>query len=315
MAYMDFFASVLRNNCMHLYTFEETASIIFWCVKGKLHMAKPTISFEFCPPKSDEESFWGEVAKLAELDPKFMTVTYGAGGSTRDKTIEIASQMNKKTGIPTASHLTYINSTREEIYNLAQELWEKDIKHIVALRGDMPEGLNWPLDEDKSYFQYTSHFVVALKARHDFEISVGCYPEKHPDAPSLEKDIEALKKKCRAGADRAITQFFFDNTLYYDFVEQAEQAKVRMPICPGLLPVHDYLRMCGFAERCQASVPDWIHDKFLGVKDKPEEAYKLAEELLLKQVEDLIEQGVEHIHFYTLNRSGITQEVCKAMKM
>lgn len=278
-------------------------------------MTKTTISFEFFPPKTEkgETAFWREVEKLAALDPAFMTVTYGAGGSTRDKTIEIASGVQQKTGIPTAAHLTYINSTRQELYDLAAELWKNDIKHIVALRGDMPDDLSWPLDPDAEYFQYTSHFVVALKARHDFKISVGCYPEKHPDAPSLDKDIEALKKKCDAGADRAITQFFFDNHLYYDFVEQAQKADIKMSVCPGLLPIHDYTRMCSFAERCQATVPQWICEKFEGLEDKPEEAKKVATELLLEQTEDLIKNGVPHIHFYTLNKAAITEDVCKAI--
>lgn len=278
-------------------------------------MSKTSISFEYFPPKSEksEESFWEEVAKLAALDPAFMTVTYGAGGSTRDKTIEIAKTMIAKTGIPTAAHLTYINSTRKDLYALAQELWDSGIKHIVALRGDMPKDLSWPLDPDAEYFQYTSHFVVALKARHDFEISVGCYPEKHPDAPSLDKDIEALKKKCDAGANRAITQFFFDNELYFDFVEQAQKADVAMPICPGLLPIHDFTNMCNFAERCQANVPDWIREKFDGLEDKPEEAHKVAEELLIKQVEGLVAGGAPHIHFYTLNKADITTQACHSL--
>jgi methylenetetrahydrofolate reductase (NADPH) len=278
-------------------------------------VSKPTISFEFFPPKTDksEDAFWLELMKLAALDPTFMTVTYGAGGSTRDKTIEIASAVLARTHIPTAAHLTYINSTRQDLYALAQELWDSGIKHIVALRGDMPDDLSWPLDPDAEYFQYTSHFVVALKARHDFEISVGCYPEKHPDAPSLDKDIEALKKKCDAGANRAITQFFFDNALFYDFVEQAQKADIKMPICPGLLPIHDFTRMCNFAERCQANVPDWVKAKFDGLQDKPDEAQKVAEELLITQAEDLVKNGVEHLHFYTLNKAAITTEACASL--
>lgn len=276
---------------------------------------KPTISFEFFPPKTEksEAAFWEEVPKLATLDPSFMTVTYGAGGSTRDKTIEIARGVIEKTDIPTAAHLTYINSTRKSLYALADELWENGIKHIIALRGDMPDDLQWPLDPDAEYFQYTSHFIAALKARQDFEISVGCYPEKHPDAPSLDKDIEALMKKFDAGANRAITQFFFDNHLYYEFIEEAAKAGIDGPICPGLLPIHDFKSMCGFAKRCQAKVPDWLHEKFEGTEDKPEEAKKIATDLLIEQTQDLAKNGVEHIHFYTLNKAAITSEVCEAI--
>ncbi len=274
-----------------------------------------TYSFEFFPPKTEkgEVKFWEEIKKLQALNPKFMTVTYGAGGTTRDKTIEIARKMLEDTDIPTAAHLTYINSTRQDLYKLADELWENGIKHIVALRGDMPDDLSWPLDPDAEYFQYTSHFIAALKARQEFEISVGCYPEKHPDAPSLDKDIEALAKKFDAGANRAITQFFFDNDLYYNFIEQATKAGIDKPICPGLLPIHDFKSMCKFAARCQTKVPAWLHEKFEGLEDKPEDAKKLATDLLYKQAQDLAKNGVEHLHFYTLNKAAITTEACEAL--
>ena len=278
-------------------------------------MSKPSISFEYFPPKTGKaaEALQKAVSELAELDPRFMTVTYGAVGSTRDKTLETIKEMQKQTGIPIAMHLTYINTPRKDMYKLADHLWNSGIKHIVALRGDMPDDLNWPLDRDSDYFQYTSHFVVALKARQDFEISVGAYPEKHPDAPSLDKDVEALMKKVDAGADRAITQFFFDNDVYYEFLEICAKRSIKAPIVPGLLPIHDFKSMCGFAKRCAATVPDWLHEKFDGLEDKPEEAYKMSVELLTKQAEDLTANGVEHFHFYTLNKSGITKEACEAL--
>jgi methylenetetrahydrofolate reductase (NADPH) len=279
-------------------------------------VTKPTFSFEFFPPKTDKsaEALWAAVPELAKLGPKLMTVTYGAGGSTRDKTLDVVAEMQKKTALPIAMHLTYINTPRKEMYALADDLWSRGIKHLVALRGDMPEDLQWPLDPDAEYFQYTSHFVVALKARQDFEISVGCYPEKHPDAPSLDSDIEALKKKCDAGADRAITQFFFDNSVYYDFLEGCEKAGIVMPIVPGILPIHDFKSMCGFAKRCQASVPDWLHEKFAGLEDKPAEAHKIAVDLLVEQTQDLAANGVEHIHYYTLNKADITKQAVEALE-
>jgi methylenetetrahydrofolate reductase (NADPH) len=276
---------------------------------------KPTISFEYFPPKTDKlaEALSKNVDELAALDPKYMTVTYGAGGATRDKTLETAIDMQKRTGVPIATHLTYINTPRKDIYALADHIWNSGIKHIIALRGDLPKDLNWPLDPDNDYFQYTSHFVAALKARQDFEISVGCYPEKHPDAPSLDKDIEALMKKIDAGADRAITQFFFDNSLYYNFLEEAAKFDIKAPIVPGILPVHDFAAMLRFAKTCQANVPDWMHEKFAGLEDKPEDAKKVATELLINQTEDLAANGVDHIHFYTLNKSDITKDACEAL--
>ncbi len=278
-------------------------------------MSKPTYSFEFFPPKTDKstEAFFKEADVLKDLEPKFMTVTYGAGGSTRDKTLEIIKHVIEQTKIPTASHLTYINSPRKDLYALADTLWENGIHHIVALRGDMPSDLSWPLDPDAEYFQYTSHFVAALKARQDFEISVGAYPEKHPDADSLEKDVEALMKKIDAGANRAITQFFFDNSVYYEFLEACEKAQIKAPIVPGILPIHDFTSMCRFAARCQASVPQWVHEKFDGLDDKPEEARKVALDMLITQSQDLIHNGVDHLHYYTLNKSDITKQAVEAI--
>ncbi len=278
-------------------------------------MSKATFSFEFFPPKTDKttELLFKAIEDLKALNPKFMTVTYGAGGSTRDKTLQIIKRVIADTDIPTASHLTYINSPRKDMYALADMLWENGVHHIVALRGDMPADLEWPLDPDAEYFQYTSHFVAALKARQDFEISVGAYPEKHPDADSIDKDVEALMKKIDAGANRAITQFFFDNTVYYEFLEHCAKANIKAPIVPGLLPIHDFKSMCGFAGRCQASVPKWLHEKFAGLEDKPEDARKVALELLVGQSEDLVKNGVEHIHYYTLNKSDITTQAVEAI--
>ena len=276
---------------------------------------KPSVSFEFFPPKTNkgDEALLNVAEELAGLSPKYMTVTYGAGGSTRDKTLRVANEVQARTGVPTATHLTYINTVRKDLYTLADDLWAEGIRHIVALRGDLPKDLSWPLDEDADYFQYTSHFVAALKARQDFEISVGCYPEKHPDAPSLDKDIEALMKKIDAGADRAITQFFFENEVFYEFVEQCRAVGIKAPICPGVLPIHDFGNMLRFAKTCNTTVPQWLHEKFDGLEDKPEDARKVATELLIKQVEDLVANGVDHLHFYTLNKAGITREACKAL--
>lgn len=277
--------------------------------------ARPTYSFEFFPPKTEkaEEIFWAAVPDLTALEPTFMTVTYGAGGSTRDKTLETVKTLHKKTGIPVAAHLTFINTRKPDLHALLDELWNGGTKHIIALRGDIPQGLAWPLDQDDSYFQYTSDFVEGLKARHNFEISVAAYPEKHPDSRSLADDISALKKKCDAGADRAITQFFFENEKFYDFVEACMDAGINIPVCPGLLPVHDFAAMVKFAGRCQAHVPQWLHEKFAKVEGKPEDALKLAEELLTEQTLDLARQGISHLHYYTLNKSPITSEACRAL--
>ncbi len=279
-------------------------------------MKQPTISFEFFPPKTEKaaEVLWQAVPQLAELGPKYMTCTYGAGGTTRDGTVDTLKKM-MEFDIPLAAHLTFINSRKDELKAYTDGLWDMGIRHIIALRGDMPPDadVSWPLDQDDNYFQYTSDFVEGLKGWHDFEISVGCYPEKHPDAESMDADIQALKLKCDAGADRAITQFFFDNNVYFEFIEACDKAGIKTPISPGLLPIHDFKGVCGFAKRCQASVPDWLMEKFDGLEDKPEEAQKIATDLLILQAEDLAAKGVSHLHFYSMNKASITTEVCEAL--
>lgn len=278
-------------------------------------MSRPTISFEFFPPKNETlaKSLWGAVPQLSVLDPLYMTVTYGAGGSTRDGTLDTLKKMMETHDVPMAAHFTFINATKDELKAYTDVLWALGVRHIIALRGDMPDDVDvqWPLDNDPRYFQYTSDFVEGLKGWHDFEISVGCYPEKHPDAPSLDADIAALKLKCDAGADRAITQFFFDNDLYYTFRDECEKAGIDTPIVPGLLPIYDFKSMCGFAKKCQANVPDWLHGAFEGRSE--EEALKVATELLVKQSEDLAANGVDHIHYYTMNKAPITVAACEAL--
>lgn len=276
-------------------------------------MSKPTISFEYFPPKTDkaEQNLWSAMDNLSQLDPSFMTVTYGAGGSTKDGTVNTLYEARDKYGIPLASHLTYINTTKEDLKTFTDELWDQNIRHLVALRGDMPGDLQWPLDDDQNYYQYTSDFVEGLVSQHPFEISVGCYPEKHPDAPSLDADIYALKLKCDAGATRAISQFFFDNDVFLAFRDRCQKEGIDTPVIPGLLPIHDFKSMCNFAERCQAQVPNWLHEKFDNVTD--EDAHKIAVDLLVKQSEHLAENGIEHIHFYTLNKSDITKQACNAL--
>lgn len=279
-------------------------------------MTKPTFSFEFFPPKTEKaaEVLWASVPELFALHPKFLTVTYGAGGSTKDGTTDTIVKKMGMTDIPVGCHLTFINTPKAELYAYIDGLWNKGVRHIIALRGDMPKDLQWPLDADGDYFQYTSDFVAGLLSRHPFEISVSAYPEKHPDSETLEADIHALKLKFEAGATRALTQFFFDNSVYYQFLEKCEKAGISKPICPGILPIHDFKSMCNFAKRCQAEVPEWVHEKFAGLEEKPEEARKVAVDLLVTQTEDLVKNGVSHIHYYTLNKSDITKQAVEALK-
>ncbi len=276
-------------------------------------MAQTTYSFEFFPPKTDaaRDTLLDTVRALKAHDPAFMTVTYGAGGSTKDNTLSTALAVKDAGGgCPTATHMTYINTPRKDIYDAADFLWDQGIRHIVALRGDLSPDLSWPLDPDKEYFQFTSHFVVALKARHDFEISVGAYPEKHPDAADMKTDIEALRKKCLAGANRAITQFFFTNDNYYRFLDETAKAGITTPIVPGILPIGNYARMLSFAKTCQAHVPDNLRAQFENSNEA--DHGKIAQDILLKQIDDLRKNGIAHFHFYTLNKHDLIESALKS---
>ena len=276
---------------------------------------KPTVSFEFFPPKTYEQ--WEVLVtdtarQLAKADPKFMTVTYGAGGSKRSWTMETAVEIQKNTGIETAAHLTCINVYRKALLGIAQTFQDNGIRHIVALRGDIPPE-DAPLEYDnKNYYHYANQLIAGLKSVADFEISVAAYPEKHPDAPDMETDLFNLKRKWKTGADRAITQFFFDNKVYYDFLEKAEKAGIKMPIVPGILPIMNYERMLTFADTCQTHVPLALREKFEPYIGKPEEMDKVAEEFLIAQVQDLVDHGVPHIHFYTLNKAEMALHACEA---
>jgi methylenetetrahydrofolate reductase (NADPH) len=274
----------------------------------------PTVSFEFFPPQTEkgEEALWDKVVKLAACDPAFMTVTYGACGSTRDKTVDLAIRMRAKSGRPSAAHLTFIATPKNELRRIADKLWGEGVRHIVALRGDLPAGTA-PVDPTAEHFAFTSDFVESLKSWHDFEISVGAYPEKHPAAPDLASDLEALRKKCGAGADRAITQFFFDNAVFYRFRDVAADAGIETPIVPGILPIVDYEKMLRFAQSCQASVPPSLAAQFERLKNDPEGTKMLAADLLVAQVTDLAAEGVPHLHFYTLNQSALALKAVQAL--
>lgn len=238
-----------------------------------------------------------------------MTVTFGAGGSTRDRTLETLQSLQNVIKSPLACHLTFVSLTKTELKSYLDKLGGIGIKHLVALRGDMPEGLQWPLDADADYYQYTSDFIEGIKDHGDFDISVGAYPEKHPDAPDINADIIALKKKCEAGANRAITQFFFDHDAYSRFLERVAHASISCPVVPGLLPINNYESMVKFAERCGASVPLHIHERFQSAK--AEDHYKVALEILIAQIDDMRMRGAPHLHFYTLNKAELVSDALK----
>lgn len=237
-----------------------------------------------------------------------MTVTFGAGGSTRDRTLETLKSVRTATDVPLGCHLTFISLTKTELKAYLDTLTDMGIDRIVALRGDMPQDLNWPLDPDQDYYQYTSDFIRGIKDHGPFDISVGAYPDKHPDAPDINADVLALKKKCEAGADRAITQFFFDHDAYSRFLERVAHASISCPVVPGILPINNYESVVKFADRCGAIIPLHIHERFQ--RSKIEDHRKIALEILIAQIDDMRMRGAPHLHFYTLNKADL---VCDAL--
>ncbi len=267
-----------------------------------------TLSFEFFPPKNDaaREALLNAAHDLAALKPAFVTVTFGAGGSTKSGTFETARLLQDECNLTVGAHLSYFGTPKTELFEYADQLWGANIRHLVALRGDIPQGKS-PADfKEPDYFEYTSEFVEALLERHPFDISVGAYPEKHPDAPSLDADLIALQKKCDAGATRAITQFFFDPDIYQNFLSQVRNRGIMTPIVPGLLPVRDFAKICGFAEKCQAIIPENFKEIFTNSSDP----IATGIDLLSSQIKALRATGVTHFHFYTLNHSDMVIDAC-----
>jgi methylenetetrahydrofolate reductase (NADPH) len=276
----------------------------------------PTVSFEFFPPNSPkaEEQLWEVMKKLSPLGPAFFSVTYGAGGSTRNRTERLVERINNVMPVAPAAHLTCVGATRAEIEKLAQNLWNSGIKHIVALRGDLPKG---ELNYNARYngYENAAELVSGLRKIADFEISVAGYPEMHPDSPNLAADIDNLKRKVDAGANRILTQYFFDNELFYRFRDAAVSASIKIPIVPGILPVTNFARVVEFSTNCGTSVPALMAKQFQGLDDDPETRALIAASTAIEQCENLLENGVNAFHFYTLNRAALTYAICWRLGM
>ncbi|UEM04842.1 methylenetetrahydrofolate reductase [Skermanella rosea] len=270
------------------------------------------VSFEFFPPKTEkmEQTLWQAVHKLAPLRPEFVSVTYGAGGTTRERTHATVCRLQKETGIPAAAHLTCVGATREEIDAIARTYWDSGIRHIVALRGDPPTGVGTAYEPHPGGYAYAADLVEGLKRVADFEISVAAYPESHPQAASAAHDLDNLKRKIDAGATRAITQFFFDVGAYMGFVERAAAAGITVPIVPGILPITNFTRAIEFAGSCGAAIPPWMADLFAGLDDDPDTRQLVAATVAVEQCRLLHAEGIGNFHFYTLNRAELTVGIC-----
>jgi methylenetetrahydrofolate reductase (NADPH) len=270
-----------------------------------------SVSFEFFPPKSpeSEEALWRAITRLAPFAPKFVSVTYGAGGSTRERTHRTVKRILTETKLTPAAHLTTVGATRAEIDAVADEYWATGVRHLVALRGDPPTGAT-SYETTPGGYAYAAELVAGLKTRHDFDVSVATFPEGHPDSRSLDAELDNLKRKIDAGASRAITQFFFDNWTYLRFLDRARKAGITVPIIPGIMPVTNFQQMTKFAAMAGASVPRTMAPLFDGLENDVETRKLVAVTVAADQCQKLAEAGVTEFHFYTLNRADLTYALC-----
>ncbi|HUH85925.1 MAG TPA: methylenetetrahydrofolate reductase [NAD(P)H] [Stellaceae bacterium] len=273
--------------------------------------ARPLVSFEFSPPKTPEmeQKLWQTIKRLEPLAPRFVSVTYGAGGSTRERTHATVLRIRQETGLEPAAHLTCVGAACGEIDDIARRYWAAGIRHLVALRGDAPpeDGRYCPHPQG---YPYAAELVGGLRRVADFELSVAAYPEPHPEAPSAAFDLDNLKRKVDAGATRAITQFFFDPEVYLRFLDRAATAGLKVPIVPGIMPVSNFVRLKKMAAMCGASIPAWMPPMFEGLDADPDTRSLVAASIAAEQCRLLQAAGVNEFHFYTLNRADLTVAIC-----
>ena len=272
------------------------------------------VSFEFFPPSTEsmERTLWESIQHLAVLEPRFVSVTYGADGSTRERTHNAVKRILDETSLTAAPHLTCVGASRGEIDDIAREYWDMGVRHLVALRGDPPKGVEGYTPHPDGY-AYAADLVAGLRRIGDFDISVAAYPEVHPEARSPEDDLDNLKRKLDAGATRAITQFFFDVGPYLEFRERCATVGIDSTVVPGILPITRFPQLQRFAEACGATVPEWLHDRFEGLDDDPETRKLIAANVAIEQVARMQREGVNEFHFYTLNRSALAYAICHAI--
>ena len=272
------------------------------------------VSFEFFPPADGamEETLWCSLERLAPLAPRFVSVTYGADGSTRERTHNVVSRIQHSSALTGAPHLTCIGASRGEILDIARRYWDEGIRHMVALRGDAPQGQG-AYRPHPGGFAYAAELVAGLAAIAPFDISVAAYPEVHPEARSAAADLANLRRKIDAGATRAITQFFYDTAVFLRFRDRCAKAGIHAPIVPGILPITRFPQVLRFARTCGATIPPWLHERFAGLDDDPETRRLIAASVAIEQVQELSRHGVREFHFYTLNRAELTYAICHAL--
>lgn len=274
------------------------------------------VSFEFFPPKTEamEKTLWSSIKRLEPLGPAFVSVTYGAGGSTRERTHATVGRILKKTSLAPAAHLTCVNATRAEVDEVVRGYIDLGVRHIVALRGDPPEGVGAKYEAHPEGYENGADLVRGIRALDEnIEISVSAYPEKHPESLDWETDMAMLAAKVEHGATRAITQFFFDNTAYFRYIDRVRARGIDVPIIPGIVPIVNFERVCSFAKMCGAQIPDELTQRFDGLDDDPETRQLVAAAVAAEQVAALRDQGVNQFHFYTLNRAELVYAICRLL--
>jgi methylenetetrahydrofolate reductase (NADH) len=270
------------------------------------------VSFEFFPPKTEEmeRTLWEAIGRLAPLSPSFVSVTYGAGGSTRERTHATVKRILAETALIPAAHLTCVAATREEVDRVIRAYRDLGVHRIVALRGDPPGGVGERYAPHPGGYIHAADLVAGIRRIADIDVSVAAYPEKHPDSPTVAADLDMLQAKVDAGATRAITQFFFDNDLYFRYLDRVRARAIAIPIVPGLLPVQNFKQAKAFAQRCGTSVPDWLAERFDGLDDDAATRKLIAAAVAAEQVIDLVDRGVSDFHFYTMNRADLVYAIC-----
>jgi methylenetetrahydrofolate reductase (NADPH) len=281
-----------------------------------LQAGHPIFSFEFYPPKTEkgEQSLWSALQELRDLKPAYVSVTYGAGGSTRAKTVELTSRIKGELGIEAMAHLTCVGATKEEIGGVLKELKAGGIENVIALRGDPPQGMD-KFEATKGGFAYANELASFIKSEHDFCIAGACYPEAHPEAPSAYQDLHNLKTKVDAGAEFLITQLFFDNHMYFDFVDRARAKGITVPIIPGIMPIQNVDQIKRFTKMCGATIPPDLLEALEKRKDSPQRVHELGVAHATIQCLGLLQGGAPGVHFYTLNKSTATRDILTAIRM
>ena len=293
----------------------EIARTVGALARSSARGSRAHVSFEFFPPKTpeSEESLWRAIGRLEPLAPEFVSVTYGAGGSTRERTHRTVKRILQETGLTPAAHLTCVAASREEVDQVIRDYWEVGVRHIVALRGDEPGQVGGAYVPSSDGYANATELTAAITRIAPFEVSVGCYPEKHPESASLDHDIDVLRAKVDAGATRAISQFFFDTEAFLRFVDRARAAGITIPIVPGIMPVTNFKGLQRMTQLCQTRLPGWLSKLFDGLDEDPDTRRLIAASVACEMCAELEERGFSDFHFYTLNRADLVYAICRVL--